>query len=61
MESYAKQKKQALKTKQQTAKQKEMKLAPIEASLNNCRLMVMMLLQIKNTKIPFYEKLPKDN
>jgi hypothetical protein len=43
------------------AKAKQEKLAPIEAALSQLRERLLMLVQIKGAKIPFYEKLPKDH
>ena len=36
-------------------------MQPIEQAIQMLRLRITMLLQIKDAKIPFYEKLPKDN
>ena len=39
----------------------EAKLAPVEDEIQFQRERMVFLLQIKDVKIPFYEKLPKDN
>mmetsp|Transcript_42744 Transcript_42744/g.65681 ORF Transcript_42744/g.65681 Transcript_42744/m.65681 type:complete len:190 (+) Transcript_42744:1763-2332(+) len=44
-----------------TAQARDAKLGPIEASLIQIRKRITMLYQIKDLKIPFYEKLPKDH
>lgn len=44
-----------------TQKAKEQKLAPLEEEIKFWRHRIIMLYQIKNYKIPFYEKLPKDS
>jgi hypothetical protein len=44
-----------------TQKAKEQKMAPLEEEIKFWRNRMIMLYQIKNFKIPFYEKLPKDN
>ena len=43
------------------AKAKQEKLEPIEAAITHLRTRITMLLQIKDAKIPFYDKLPKDH
>jgi len=49
------------KHKMMTKKSKNKKLAPIEAELQIMRQRLAFLEQIKDAKIPFYEKLPKDS
>jgi len=44
-----------------TAKAREVKLEPIDEQLKFLRERITMLLYIKDAKIPFYDKLPKDN
>lgn len=40
---------------------KAARLEPIEQRLTELRVGLAQLLQIKNDKIPFFDKLPKDN
>ena len=47
--------------KTDTAKAKQAKLEPIEATIVEKSSRIEMLLKIKDVKIPFYDKLPKDN
>ena len=54
-------KKKILRQKGQTKKAQDAKLQPIEEGLVMLRARITMLLQIKDAKIPFFEKLPKDN
>lgn len=44
-----------------TKKLKQKKLAPLELVLNELRERIEKLEVIKDAKIPFYEKLPKDS
>lgn len=44
-----------------TEQQKKKEIAPLEEQLKETRDKIMFLLQIKEAKIPFYEKLPKDH
>lgn len=44
-----------------SASQKESKLAPIEEGIRMLRVRMIFLLKLKFVKIPFHEKLPKDN
>jgi hypothetical protein len=54
-------KKRILKHKMMTKKSKNKKLQPVEQELAVMRQRLAMLDQIKDAKIPFYEKLPKDS
>lgn len=54
-------KKKIMRQKGQTKKAQDAKLQPIEEGLVMLRARITMLLQIKDAKIPFFEKLPKDN
>lgn len=44
-----------------TDQQKKIKYEPIDQRLTELRVGLAQLLQIKNDKIPFFDKLPKDN
>ena len=61
MKQAADAKRKITRGKQGTAKAKEAKLAPFEMALTHLRNRITMLLRIKDAKIPFYDKLPKDN
>jgi hypothetical protein len=54
-------KRRILKHKMLTKKIKHKKLKPIELQLSELRQYVSKLEIIKDSKIPFYEKLPKDS
>jgi hypothetical protein len=43
------------------ANQKEAKCEPYEDVLKQIRMKIMFLIQLKDSKIPFYDKLPKQN
>ena len=44
-----------------TKKSKLKKLEPIEKALVDLRARVLILEEVKDSKIPFYEKLPKNS
>ena len=44
-----------------TEQQKKKEAAPLEEILAETKKKMMFLLQIKEAKIPFYDKLPKDH
>ena len=47
--------------KVKTKKQKQKQIAPIQQRIQEIREHIMKLQAIKDSKIPFYEKLPKDS
>jgi hypothetical protein len=54
-------KRRILRHKMLTKKIKHKKLEPVEKTLSELRARVELLEEIKDAKIPFYEKLPKDS
>lgn len=49
------------RNKVKTAQAKEKECEEFEANLQECRTKITILLKIKEAKIPYYEKLPKDH
>ena len=47
--------------KVKTKKQKQKQIAPIQQRIQEIREQIVKLQAIKDSKIPFYEKLPKDS
>ena len=44
-----------------TKKMKHKKLEPVEKTLSDLKTRVALLEEVKDAKIPFYEKLPKES